>query len=735
MDDRPFKLQPQPVASRGPQTIEEFIQRVNAEPGGFRALNEADIRKAIEERNNAPENDEQDDDVDMEETSDTDDAPEKDIATVRAELLQSTEGALRTSNWALDFISLLISKENPALASTTLNQHTRETVGVGTLGATVLGAPTALTQSRIPDNKMMVIGRRLLDLDNGVDTALAASKRLEKETTAEAKYWSEVHRVSQAGWRTAPLPHDQGTMSVSFGFPSAELGAQGVAPLRRAEDGTVQLEHGKFGGGSLRTQVSILENDRVVGRSSLPDPLPEGAPLEDQVKDSRDTIFAQELWHELNKEARTLSGRNVRLRESSITYAIDPTRTISIELVALGEIESLDSEEAHAQDYIAERLNIGLSLQLTNAHRLNEQRATEDTFPKKPPPAQYTLLAPVISYFEHEKTVKETMRFLIAYTSVLRSAGIDSFVEMHEDDFCLTPGHSTSEVTDTTLLDLPAAEFDLRITPQSRLEILLEPSFDHGTPFGIYLWPRPRPEDEEPEIKQEEEEELDELSKQEKFEQEQWERDHPAEAAQLKEQERLEKEERANAPPNPLAEFFPPYTEEVYQNSSAAFWYLHSAVPRALTAHYLPIVKDFVSASRIQQLNGETPSPKWQVHSTKKGIVDESDIYGVLFDFPLNPATGFPELHVKGVFLEDPNPNDNGEQKVKVEREWVWTTEGGPWNGDENNPNGIVDLDTVVKQIILRGPTQELPPLGGLGTGTTAPGTGTGVMGGGGPGF
>src|ERR1044071_4910375 len=114
MEDRPFKLQPQPAPSRGPQTIAEFIQRVNAEPGGFRALNEADIRKAIEERNTQPDN--QDDDVEMEDTSDSDDTPDtKDIATVRTELLQSTDAALRTSSWALDFISLLISKENPAL--------------------------------------------------------------------------------------------------------------------------------------------------------------------------------------------------------------------------------------------------------------------------------------------------------------------------------------------------------------------------------------------------------------------------------------------------------------------------------------------------------------------------------------------------------------------------------------------------------------------------------------------
>lgn len=44
----PFTLRPWPTGDKKPQNLTEFISRVNAQPGGFRDLREADLRREIE---------------------------------------------------------------------------------------------------------------------------------------------------------------------------------------------------------------------------------------------------------------------------------------------------------------------------------------------------------------------------------------------------------------------------------------------------------------------------------------------------------------------------------------------------------------------------------------------------------------------------------------------------------------------------------------------------------------
>ncbi|KAK5635743.1 hypothetical protein RRF57_011455 [Xylaria bambusicola] len=44
----PFSLRPWPTGDKKPQNLAEFIARVNAQPGGFRNLNEAELRQEIQ---------------------------------------------------------------------------------------------------------------------------------------------------------------------------------------------------------------------------------------------------------------------------------------------------------------------------------------------------------------------------------------------------------------------------------------------------------------------------------------------------------------------------------------------------------------------------------------------------------------------------------------------------------------------------------------------------------------
>ncbi|VBB72988.1 Putative mediator of RNA polymerase II transcription subunit 17 [Podospora comata] len=615
MDDRPFNLQPPAAKPRGPQNIAEFWARARSQAGGIQAMVAARRAKAAAAEQKDDQNDvEMTDSNEAEEPAETE-AEEStetlDINAVRAELLQQTQAALATSNWALDFLSLLISREMPTQATSTLSQETRATVGLGTLGATMLAAPTALAQSRETEMRMTAIGQRYLALDNCISMAKPAQSRLEHQIQAEEKYWAEVSTVKEAGFRVARMAQEPQSMCVSFGFLNAapEFKNSGIAPLRRADDGSVKLELGRRGGGSRRIRVRILENDKVVGQSSLPDPLPENATLVDRVKDARNTIFAQELWHEINREARTLGGRNVRMSRSSVTYAMSPTSTMSVELASLEEENAKDTTGSpRPKDDVAETLSLALALQLSHAHKINERRREDRNAVQTSAPV-YSLLGPIVSWFEHERNIAQFIQHLLAYSKALRSAGLPASVLVREPPVRTPPGAGTaadSENIGPVLYSPPAVEFDVDITPQSRLRVMVKPPQSDGPRFAV--WTLPPPPSSQP------------------------------------------------GSGNPLQSVFPPSPDE-YFDANDAVWYINGAVPRALTAHSMLVLEGLKGNSS----SGEEGLARWAMRSDEKGLVDETGGFGIGFEFTF--SEGGPELKVTGAFAE------GGE---KVSRQWVW---------------------------------------------------------------
>ncbi|EGS22975.1 uncharacterized protein CTHT_0014540 [Thermochaetoides thermophila DSM 1495] len=612
MTDRPFILQVPPTQQRGPQNIAEFVARIN--PDAFRVLNEAELRRKVEEEKNGVG---QDEDVDMESSpSDNEGEPAdaKDIITAKHEMLRVIDQTRQTTLYALDFVSLLLSKENPGQAVTTFSPGLRELVGIGTLGATMLDAPTPLTQSRIPDNKLVTIGKRLMDLNKAADTALAASKRLQKEIAAETKYWSEVLAVRNDGWQTSRMPREPQTMGVKFGFNNAapEFKAVSIAPMRRADNGSVLLDRSSIGHKSQRIQVRILEDGRIVGRSSLPSPVSADAPLQDRVKEMRDTIFAQELWHEINREARTLLNQGVHLEPSSITYTMDASTTVSIRLATLGEEEEgLDEQQEGPQDVMAESLNIALSLLLSHAHRMNELRRSEPGI-NKGPPRTYPILLPLISYHKYNQSIQTCLQTLSAHISVLRSASVDSSMTVKEPLLSSPPGAPAATSLYTILTRPPAVQFDITITPDSRIRILLKPTQLTGAAFSICCLPALHP------------------------------------GAQ-----------------NPLATTCPPSTDD-YDSLTQVVSYLQAAIPRALAAHYeaVLVVEATVNGGMLGDL---PPSPsRWMPLIDGKGIVDpETMRFGIRFSFGRNPAKGGQlELGAQTDYVD-------GSRK-RVRRNWIW---------------------------------------------------------------
>ncbi len=647
MGDQPFTLQPRTAQRRGPQSITDFVQRINAQEGGFRTLDAADIQRRIDNPgDNGPdtdidmtgdaEADAHDDDAE----SDTNADGPKDVVAAREELLRAIHQTSQTSMFALDFVSLLLSKETPATAVTTFSPGLRDMVGIGTLGATMLDAPTTLTQSRVPDNKMVAIGKRLMDLNKAADTALAASKRLQREIGSETKYWSEVLGVSEAGWQTFRLPHERHTLAVQFGFPNTapELKDSGIGPLRRAKDGSVRLEHGRMGGGSERVQVRILENGVVVGKSSPPQRLPPDAPLEARVKESRDTAFAQELFHEISREGRNKLDRFIQMGDSAAAYALDDKTTINIRLV--GPSEEGATAAPTPQDTVANELCTILGLLLSNSHRTNDLRRSDPTAVKGQTPS-YHLLTPLVNYYKYDQAVQGCAQSLSSLVATLRGAGLAASVTMKEPALVTPPPPAPpSSALATLLLRPPMAQFDLTITPTARMRILLRSAPLAGAIFSVSLLP----------------------------------------ALQL---------QPPNPAVNPLADLDPPTGEE-YTDLDNLLAYIHGTVPRAIASAFFELVAG-IKAPGASAEGEEGAALMWGMDDDNGGIIDleTGGEYGVRFRVEEDEETGVVSLAVDGDFVE----GMVGEAGKKVNRTWVW-------------PGAGEMLGSVVEGVLRNGPRE-----------------------------
>ena len=123
---------------------------------------------------------------------------------------------------ALDFVSLLLTKDLPVQASTTINPILREAVPMGSLGADKLSA-SRYTDAQKLDNKRAAKGWKIQSLNNAVDSILESATRLEKEIEKETKYWEQILAVSDAGWALCRLPNEKHTLGVRFGFSECRL--------------------------------------------------------------------------------------------------------------------------------------------------------------------------------------------------------------------------------------------------------------------------------------------------------------------------------------------------------------------------------------------------------------------------------------------------------------------------------------------------------------------------------
>lgn len=208
--------------------------------------------------------------------------------------------------------------------------------------------------------------------------------------------------------------------------------------MRRGPNGSVQLDCGKLGGVSERLLVTYTRRGRAVGRSSLPAPTADDAPLEARILEARNTLFAQEIWHELSREARSLLSYDVRPNGRGLIFALDPSSSIILELVPLDG--TVGSDASLPENALAESVSVSLHLLLSYAHRYNElmrMRPLPPHLVRSRGRQTYALLRPIIVRVVSIRSIRSCASYISNLVATLRMAGLAASFSLH------TPQHAS----------------------------------------------------------------------------------------------------------------------------------------------------------------------------------------------------------------------------------------------------------------------------------------------------
>lgn len=125
---------------------------------------------------------------------------------------------------ALDFVSLLLSKDLPKPASSTMSATLKQAAPSGSMGYSKWQMPP-LDDSERRRRDLVAKGARMQGLNRAAEALLQSATRLEKDVRRETKYWEDVLSVSQNGWSLRRMPRQASTLGVQV------VSAEGTCPL------------------------------------------------------------------------------------------------------------------------------------------------------------------------------------------------------------------------------------------------------------------------------------------------------------------------------------------------------------------------------------------------------------------------------------------------------------------------------------------------------------------------
>ena len=189
--------------------------------------------------------------------------------------------------------------------------------------------------------------------------------------------------------------------------------------------------------GDRTIRVRLLDQGKPIASSMTATAKPAmDASVEAEILNARNSIFDEELHHEIHREARNLVNQGVRCVGTSILIPFESNKQLEIDLVST-EDNTLDNAAEHdiRSGRIVHSAILVLRILLSDAHRQSLRSRS-----KKPPALReskpsrqlYPILKPVVEYLQHRSHVRTLRDFLAELRATIEKAGLSLVIGMTE---------------------------------------------------------------------------------------------------------------------------------------------------------------------------------------------------------------------------------------------------------------------------------------------------------------
>ncbi|KAF2097298.1 hypothetical protein NA57DRAFT_57890 [Rhizodiscina lignyota] len=349
------------------------------------------------------------------------------LTKVKQQMVAIIGDAHNTAMLTVDFVSLLLSKYNTQ-GKSSMSDGLKQSISPGTLAYDQLdiGEPTNVEKST---DELVAQGQRLKGLTAAADNLLSAAGRLEKEVRKETTYWKEVLSVADAGWSVCRVSRNSEMLGVQLGF--AEAGPlfrnQGFTVLNSNDDGSLYL-HQRVANRQKMIRIRIAQNGKIVGTARLRSELRGERGIEEDISRARDSLFDEELFHEMNIEAQSLTSYGVRWRDSTVHIPmVSQSRDteILVDLISREDADNTTSPERFVET--AQCIATIFKVLMLHTYR---QRLLRRSAP--PPPITErrrggpvaTIIRPLLNQDIHSAAVRSTRDYLSKLQQLFSRANI-----------------------------------------------------------------------------------------------------------------------------------------------------------------------------------------------------------------------------------------------------------------------------------------------------------------------
>ena len=423
--------------------LEPRVRQIEAQKGSFRTVTERSLQEDIDKARSG-HLDAASESEDSESEDESPESKQKRLWEAREEKIKQLLRAQNEALTALDSISLLISGHSKAGvgAKLSMSPALASAVPASTLDVQKIRAPQ-LSHLAEEQGKSLNLGYKLEALNKAIDDIASARSRLSEKAHQESAFWKQVADLSAQGLVISRLPRDSRTIGIHFGFPEAapRFRNRGFAVLRADQDGKLRLDQIIATARQWSVQISTFKDGKLTSLSRPPPLVSTDTNLATTVADLRRSLFEEELFFEIGREARIIANQGVTMVEKTITAEISNGQTMQIKLVGLDE-QSTEDESTNST--FADGILLCLRGLLSKGHeKFLAKRSQPPTplAPKTPPVPEHALLRPLLTHLRHQALISTLQDYTEALKATMETAGL-SFRTNYSSTVPLEPSGS-----------------------------------------------------------------------------------------------------------------------------------------------------------------------------------------------------------------------------------------------------------------------------------------------------